>query len=110
MQRITIILIALGLILGGAMPTSAMLADGHGQMVSNPGIEATIHQHGGAVDRGGDCEALCLDCGCVVHVASSIGERAFRGTIIRFANYHSPQPRDQAPRSHGDVDNPPPKS
>lgn len=110
-------LIVLALALNGAMPSMAMVSDGHFEMAST-GLTMHLMRGGGPEDSqrkpetsdwNGSCDNFCLDCGCM-SCQTRILSGCVAETIVAIDRFPSPRLLGHAQHPDGDVAKPPPKS
>ena len=111
------ILLVFALAFSGAMPSMAMVSDGHSQMASagltmhvmQGGMQKTPQKSIETADSNGSCGNFCLECGCMSCETRSLSGRADE-TMVAIDRFASPQRLGHAPRLERDVAKPPPKS
>ncbi len=112
------ILLVFALAFSGAMPSMAMVSDGHSQMASagltmhvmQGGMAEAIQQNSETSALDGSCGNFCLDCGCMSCETRSLSGCAAAGVMVAFDRFPSPRLFARAPRLERDVAKPPPKS
>ena len=111
------ILLVFALAFSGAMPSMAMVSDGHSQMafagltmhVMQGGMAEATQQNSETSDLDGSCGKFCLECGCMSCETRILSGRADE-TMVAIDRFPSPHRLGQAPRVDQDVAKPPPKA
>ncbi len=117
-RRLYIILIALSLAFNGAMPSMAMISDGHSQMASpgigmhgmQGGMQKKTHKGTEPTDPNGSCGNFCLDCGCLSCETRNVLYRTAPDVMVALNRFPLPHKLGHAPRLERDVAKPPPKA